>query len=146
MSNPKPPVLSLPSAKKAPPPPPPVAAAPALVVETAPPAARLTTLVEPTEPIASTPLPFADLLDKYPLPWVVGPYGDIWVAADVESYDPETVSGFEKIPGPNGTFWRTTEECRKRGKPRVVAEVSEVPSMHKDMAAFIVAAVNVLAK
>lgn len=83
---------------------------------------------------------YADLLDKYPLPWVVGPHGDVWVAADVESFDPQKESSWEKVPGPNGTWWRST--C---ARPRVVAEVSEVERMHPDMAAFIVDAVNLLA-
>lgn len=83
---------------------------------------------------------FSDVLERYPAPWVVGPYGDIWVAADVEKFDPETESGAEKIAGPNGSWWRSTV-----AKPRLVMENPE-STAHPDIAALIVAAVNALAK
>jgi hypothetical protein len=88
---------------------------------------------------------FADVLAKFPTPWVVGPYGDIWCAADVEPFDPETDPGAPKIAGPGGTFWRVTKECyATTGKPRMACEVSNVENMHPNMAALIVAAVNAL--
>ena len=83
------------------------------------------------------PAAFADLLEQFPLPWVVGPYGDIWVAADVEQYDPEKESNREKIAGPNGSWWRSVS-----AKPRLVMES---PS-HQGAAAFMVFAANRLAK
>jgi hypothetical protein len=89
---------------------------------------------------------FADVLETYPLPWVVGPFGDIWVAEDVEQYDPEKEAAQEKHAGPNGTWWRTTESCKLRGRPRLVAEISEVQDMHRDMAALIVIAANAMAR
>jgi hypothetical protein len=90
---------------------------------------------------------FVALLDKYPLPWVVGPRGDIWVSADVETFDPDKVASHEKVPGPNGTFWRTTKECISTiGRPRLVAETSEMVDTDRDMSAFIVFAANKLAR
>lgn len=93
------------------------------------------------------PADFAALVEKYPLPWVVGPRGDIWVAADVRSFDPDTESSTESVRGPNGTFWRTSEQCLSTiGRPRLVAETSELEDAHRDTAAFIVWAVNRLVK
>lgn len=77
----------------------------------------------------------AELLVKFPLPWVVGPYGDVWVAADVEQFNPDVEAGYEKIAGPNGTSWRAT--C---AKPRLVFEPTD-----KGIAALTVDAVNLLA-
>lgn len=68
-------------------------------------------------PAAALPAEFAVLVELFPLPWCVGPHGDVWVAADVETFDPEQTASVEKIPGPNGTFWRATV-----AKPRLVME------------------------
>jgi len=89
-------------------------------------------------PVAPPPTPgaHADILERFPLPWCVGPYGDIWVAADVETFDPDKEAAIEKIPGPGGTWWRAT--C---AKPRMVMEN---PS-EKGIAALIVDGVNRLA-
>lgn len=86
----------------------------------------------PPAPSAISP-EAADLLERFPLPWCVGPYGDVWVAADVEVFDEEQGATTEKIHGANGTFWRAT--C---AKPRLVMENPAAPGM----AALIVAAVN----
>jgi len=77
---------------------------------------------------------YAELLEKYPPPWVVGPHGDVWVAADVETFDPDKEGGIEKVPGPNGTWWRAT--C---AKPRLVFEPTD-----NGIAALTVDAVNAL--
>jgi len=68
-------------------------------------------------PPSDLPALAAAKLEAFPLPWVVGPHSDIWVAADVEQFDPETETSVEKVRGPNGTFWRST--C---AKPRLVME------------------------
>lgn len=91
-------------------------------------------------PIAAIKRDHAELLAKYPPPWVVGPYGDVWVASDVEQFDPDKEGGREKIEGPNGTFWRTNPERLKVGKPRQVFEPTD-----QGIAALTVAAVNLLA-
>lgn len=62
----------------------------------------------PVAPPSGLPAEAAALLDAFPLPWVVGPHGDIWVSADVEQFDPEKEASTEKIRGPNGTWWRST--------------------------------------
>lgn len=80
---------------------------------------------------------FEKLLEEFPLPWCVGPYGDIWVAADVEQYDPEKESNTEKIRGPNGTWWRSTVP-----KPRMVMELPA----GQNVAAFMVWAANKMVK
>lgn len=87
--------------------------------------------------VPGIPAEFAGLIEQFPLPWVVGPYGDIWVAADVETFDPEKEMSVEKIPGPDGTFWRAT--C---AKPRHVMENPKAAGI----AAFMVFAVNKLGK
>lgn len=56
---------------------------------------------------------------KYPLPWVVGPFGCIWVAADVEFKDGK---------------WRET--C---SSPRLVVDTGE---KDRELAEFIVASAN----
>jgi hypothetical protein len=75
-----------------------------------------------------------EVLAKYPLPWVIGPYGDVWVAADVEQFDPDREGGVEKIKGPNGTWWRS-----KVAKPRHVFDAENLPA---DVTAFIVDTLN----
>jgi hypothetical protein len=61
------------------------------------------------------------ITERYPLPWVVGPFGDIWVAADVEFHDGK---------------WRET-----RPEPRIVVTIGSL-DRDKGLAAFIVEAVN----
>jgi hypothetical protein len=94
----------------------------------------------PPPPAAATialPPDFAALIERFPLPWVVGPHGDVWVAADVEPFDPTKEAGPEKVPGPNGTFWRST--C---ARPRLVIE----NPADAGIAAFMVFAVNKLGR
>lgn len=101
----------------------------------------------PPLPPNGLPPQFTALLTRYPLPWVVGPRGDIWVAADVETFNPDKEVSTERVPGPNGTFWRTTEACRLTiGRPRLVAETSEMVDTDRDMSAFIVFVANKLAR
>jgi len=103
----------------------------------------------PPPPVANPNIPadFASLIEKYPLPWVVGPRGDVWVAADVEAFDPDKEASVESVRGPNGTFWRTTKRCLSTiGRPRLVAETSELEDAHRDTAAFLVFAANQLRK
>lgn len=57
--------------------------------------------------------------DRYPTPWVVGPFGCIWVAADVEFKDGK---------------WRET-----RSNPRLVVDTGE---KDRELAEFIVASAN----
>jgi hypothetical protein len=71
----------------------------------------------PPPPAAALPVDVAAAIETFPLPWCVGPHGDIWVAADVEAFDPAKEAATEKVPGPNGTFWRST--C---ARPRLVME------------------------
>lgn len=98
-------------------------------------------LVPPPPPLSppaaavALPAEFAAMIEQFPLPWVVGPYGDIWVDADVEMFDPEKTASTEKIPGPDGTFWRAT--C---ARPRHVMENPKGASI----AALMVFAVNKL--
>jgi hypothetical protein len=83
----------------------------------------------PTAPLAA---PAAAILAAFPLPWCVGPFGDIWVAADVEIVDPDVV-------GPRGVVdgkWRATGD-----KARMVME----HPAGEGIAALIVHAVNRLA-
>lgn len=124
MSNHNRPRMSLPG--NAPRVPPPVLAPPPVAPPPSAPA-----------PAAALPAEFAALIEQFPLPWVVGPYGDIWVAADVEMFDPEKTASVEKIPGPDGTFWRAA--C---AKPRHVMENPKAAGI----AALIVHAVNNLGK
>jgi hypothetical protein len=82
---------------------------------------------------AGLPADVAALIEQFPLPWCVGPYGDIWVAADVEQVDPDVV-------GPNGVIdgkWRATGT-----KARLVMEHPGGVGI----AALIVHAVNKLGK
>ncbi len=44
-------------------------------------------LAPPPAP-STLPADFAELIERFPLPWCVGPYGDIWVAADIKEIDP----------------------------------------------------------
>lgn len=69
---------------------------------------------------------FAELLERFPLPWCVGPHGDIWVAADVEEID-RGLDGFPR--------WRATGD-----KARLVME----NPAGVGIAALIVHAVNKL--
>lgn len=96
--------------------------------------------VPPPPAPAALPAEFAELLEKFPLPWCVGPYGDIWVASDVEQYDPEKTAHVEKIAGPNGTWWRTSPTCPV-AKPRMVME----DPADKGVAAFLIWAANKMA-
>jgi hypothetical protein len=73
---------------------------------------------------------FPDTLAAYPLPWIVGPYGDVWVAADVEIVDPEKIASVELVDGK----WRAT--C---ARPRRVCEPAD-----KGIAPLIVALANSL--
>lgn len=92
----------------------------------------------PSAPLLdSIPGKFAAMIEQFPLPWVVGPHGDIWVAADVETFDPEKIASVEKIPGPDGTFWRST--C---ARPRLVME----NPADAGIAALMVFAVNKLGR
>lgn len=52
------------------------------------PSAAPAPLAPPPAAPASLAPEFAELLERFPLPWCVGPYGDIWVAADVEEIEP----------------------------------------------------------
>jgi len=83
----------------------------------------------PAPPVAAPA--FAAILEQFPLPWCVGPYGDIWVASDIEIVDPDVV-------GPRGVIdgkWRATgDKCRL---------VIELPA-GEGIAALIVHAVNKL--
>ena len=82
---------------------------------------------------AVSELQFAALIEQFPLPWRVGPYGDIWVAADVEEVDPDVVGPFGIVDGK----WRATTN-----KPRLVMEHPGGVGI----AAMIVFAVNKLGK
>jgi hypothetical protein len=69
-----------------------------------------------------------DVLERFPLPWCVGPYGDIWVAADIEEIE----------PGADGIRrWKATGD-----KARLVME----NPAGVGIAALIVYAVNKLGK
>lgn len=71
---------------------------------------------------------FSELLERFPLPWCVGPYGDIWVTADIEEIE----------PGADGIRrWRSTGD-----KARLVVE----NPAGTGIAALIVHAVNNLGK
>lgn len=83
--------------------------------------------------ITNIPPDVAALLENFPLPWVVGPFGDIWVAADVEIVDPDVV-------GPRGVVdgkWRATGD-----KARMVME----NPAGVGIAALVVHAVNKLGR
>lgn len=83
----------------------------------------------PPAPLAPPPTPasdFAELLERFPLPWCVGPYGDIWVAADVEEIEP----GLD-----HSRRWRATGD-----KARLIMENPAAPGI----AALIVHVVNKL--
>lgn len=83
--------------------------------------------------VAGIPAEFAALIERYPLPWCVGPYGDIWVAADVELVDPEVV-GYHGVIDHK---WRATGTSARL--------VMEHPA-GSGVAALIVHAVNKLGK
>lgn len=108
MSNPNKPTLTLPGAGAPPPPP----------VPPPPPAHK-----------------FTAILERFPPPWRVGPYGDIWVAADVEPAEPDA-NGPGVMNDGKGK-WRATGD-----KARLVME----NPTGEDIAALIVHAVNSLAK
>lgn len=59
---------------------------------------------------------FSDVIAAYPPPWCVGPYGDVWVAVDVEQVDPAQTTTVELVDGK----WRST--C---AKPRRVCEPTD---------------------
>jgi hypothetical protein len=80
----------------------------------------------PPPVVIAPPSDFAELLERFPLPWCVGPYGDIWVAADVEELEP----GLD-----HSTRWRATGD-----KARLVME----NPAGAGIAALIVHAVNKL--
>jgi hypothetical protein len=87
----------------------------------------------PPPTVSALPAGVAELLERFPLPWVVGPYGDIWVAADIEIVDPDVV-------GPRGIVdgkWRATGD-----KARLVME----NPAGVGIAALVVHAVNKLGK
>jgi hypothetical protein len=87
----------------------------------------------PATASSGIPADFAELLERFPLPWCVGPYGDIWVAADVEEVDPA-------VDGSRGLIdnkWRATGD-----KARLVME----NPAGVGIAALIVHAVNKLGK
>jgi hypothetical protein len=90
----------------------------------------------PPPPPLAAPAATPDFLKDFPLPWVVGPYGDVWVGADVEMFDPEKEAATEKVAGPNGSWWRST--C---AKPRLVFE-TPANTAHKDILPFVVATLN----
>jgi hypothetical protein len=95
---------------------------------------------------SGVPVQFQTLLQERPLPWIRGPYGDIWCEAGVETYDPDTEAGYSKIPGVGGTYWRATiERDSNAPKPLMVME-NPGEAAHKDAADFIVWAVNRAAK
>lgn len=117
MSNHNKPRFSLPGGAPPPPPAPPAPPPPAAVA-----------------PVAQDiPPGVAAILEQFPLPWCVGPYGDIWVAADVEIVDPNVVGFHGVIDGK----WRATGT-----KARLVME----HPAGQGIAALIVHAVNSLAK
>lgn len=47
-------------------------------------------LAPPPAPTDSVPAEFAALIERFPLPWCVGPDGYLWVAADVEKVTDKT--------------------------------------------------------
>lgn len=84
-------------------------------------------------PPTSLPAEFTELLEKFPLPWCVGPYGDIWVKADVERVtDPQLINQPGVVDG-----WRATG-----AKARMVME----NPADKHVAAFLVWAANQMVK
>lgn len=115
MSNHNKPRFSLSGSAPPPPlaPPPPPAAAPA-----AP---------------ASLPPHVAALIERFPLPWCVGPDGYVWVAADVV----KITNPDDRRPGDSKDGWRATGNVA-----RLVIETA----LPADTAAVILYAVNELGK
>lgn len=95
---------------------------------------------------SGVPVQFQTLMQERPLPWIRGPYGDIWCEAGVETYDPDTEAGYSKTAGANGTYWRAVcERDPTAPKPLMVME-NPGEASHKDAADFIVWAVNRVTK
>lgn len=89
----------------------------------------------PPPPVAAAPLPanVAELIERFPLPWCVGPDGYLWVAADVV----KITNPDDRRVGDSEDGWRATgSKCRL-----VLQE-----ALPADVAAVILYAVNKLGK
>lgn len=90
-------------------------------------------LPPPPVPSASLPAAVAALIERFPLPWCVGPDGYIWVAADVVKItDPD-----DRRVGDTADGWRATGNVA-----RLVIETA----LPADTAAVILYAINKLGR